>query len=186
MSDGEPREHFRYLISARRYGQDKGVAWYAIYDERGRMIEECYTANDERPWRGREPSACRFQLGDIVAVLPLRPGGGRACIGVVNALPASPAWSEKLGLSLEAHEDVYLVGFPAPEGATEPSFNHDHPTQGVLVRVTSPVSPSLLRRLGHRFFEFRRGELHNDEGNAFVKRHRARLERQFGFEWGES
>jgi hypothetical protein len=92
-------------------------------------------------WRGRDPSSCRWQRGDIVACI----GRGRYRIGVVLALPHSIEWvRQQPRPGITPMDDVYLVGFADDE------LDHDHPSEAMMFEPLAEVPEDLLLRLRER------------------------------------
>ncbi|MFI5297981.1 MAG: hypothetical protein ACHREM_07765 [Polyangiales bacterium] len=75
-----------------------------VLDESAEIVGELPRCVD-RLWGGREPNACRYQIGDLIAFVDDRV----ARVGVVCALPPSPAEARRVGWTTRG-DDVYRVG----------------------------------------------------------------------------
>jgi hypothetical protein len=75
-----------------------------VFDERADVVGELPRGVD-RPWSGREPDNCRYQIGDIVAFVDDRV----LRVGVVCALPPSPNEARRVGWVTRG-DDVCRVG----------------------------------------------------------------------------
>ncbi len=117
-----------------------------VYDRNGNLRGEV-SRGIERPWGGREPSACAYKPGDVVGLV-----SDAYRVGVVLALPPSPdearRWSD-----VTLGDALYLVGVLDRNGSPE---TNEHVTEPELFEVQHEVPAELRTALAKRFAGYAR------------------------------
>jgi hypothetical protein len=104
----------------------------------------------EEPWGGRDPSSCKFKLGDLVGFV----WGDIYKLGVVNGCPLTPEEAKGLGDMVTLGDDLYLIGVLGKDGSPETN-DHEHIHECELFEVTHEVTAEMRAALKtrHRGYE---------------------------------
>jgi hypothetical protein len=106
----------------------------------GNILERLVCGQEDEPWRGRDPSTCRWKRGDIVACVSY----DQYRVGVVLALPPSIDWARERTLELSGMDDAYLIGFAGDD------LDHAHPRDADLFEPLGDVAEAHRVRLEQR------------------------------------
>jgi hypothetical protein len=142
------------------YRADELVTDYAgricrskVYEQDGTLRGES-SGGVERPWGGRDPSTCRYKLGDVVGLVP----GDVYRVGVVLGQPISPEEARRMGDMVTLGDDLYLVGVVDSVSPLDPArYDHEHVVEAELFdpppNLPEELRAALRRRcLGHAGF----------------------------------
>jgi len=117
------------------YGDSSERVWLT---PAGDVLEEFHRIDEIEPWDGRDPSRCRWRVGDVVACVHR----GSYRVGVVLAQPPSTtARSEQPRANLTNADDVYVVGFPGTV------LEQCRPREAQMFAPLAPVDGELRSRL---------------------------------------
>lgn len=138
----EANDRYRVLvveITNHRLGHSYGDSSERVWlTPSGDLLEAFHIVHEIEPWEGREPSRCKWRLGDVVACVHR----GSYRVGVVLALPPStPAHGEQPRANLTNADDVYGVGFPGTV------LEQCRPREAQMFAPLAPVDGELRSRL---------------------------------------